>query len=79
MAYMKEGIAKYKEENPGVPHKEAFSKVRSACPQPFSPFLPGRFWAPERCIHDTRRVAPELTLCDASNCPGPVIVFGGSA
>lgn len=28
MAYMKTGIAKYKEENPGVPHKEAFSKVR---------------------------------------------------
>ena len=27
MAYMKQGIAKYKEENPGVPHKEAFSKV----------------------------------------------------
>jgi len=27
MAYMKTGIAKYKEENPGVPHKEAFSKV----------------------------------------------------
>ena len=28
MAYMKIGIAKYKEENPGVAHKEAFSKVR---------------------------------------------------
>jgi len=27
MAYMKQGIAKYKEEHPGVPHKEAFSKV----------------------------------------------------
>lgn len=27
MAYMKVGIAKYKEENPGVAHKEAFSKV----------------------------------------------------
>lgn len=29
MAYMKQGIAKYKEENPGVAHKEAFSRVRS--------------------------------------------------
>jgi len=27
MAFLKQGIVKYKEQNPGAPHKEAFSKV----------------------------------------------------
>jgi hypothetical protein len=32
MEHMKEGIAKYKAENPGAGHKEAFNKVRFLSP-----------------------------------------------